>query len=1258
MNKFFSRIILVSGLALGSISVWAQQSAVITMDFDAAATEDGFIYKKIKLQRSSIPHITLENIRTAKAVLPAGSGNALPNSFEPDVAVAIERKVPYAILKFPRQARINNEIVTLESADIKYTEEPAGSRDVRQRPTFADNSVLATGTWYKIAVKNRGVQKLDYNFFSTLGINMSQMNPANIRIYGNGGKMMSEKAGSSDNYDDLNENAIWVSTTGSAFTSGDYVLFYADGPTKWSYESTSNTFVHTSNIYEDYSYYFVNVDMGPGKRIGTLSPSATPVATVTDFDNYWLQDRDSFSASALGRVWWDKLFFTNVPSSLTQSIAATLYEPAGDVFYKTLVGHENTGPGMFTLRLNNANINDRSLNALTSEYQYYTDGTLTGTVTPASANLNFQYTYSSGTTGKAFVDYLQLNYKSRLRFNGTQLNFRNLSVANLGLNNFVRYTLDNVSGNVTVWDITDPFNIVQVNGTASGGQYTFLAEGNMLREFIAFNGSSYHTPVASGRVDNQNLHGIGYRDLLIITHPSLLGSAREFADYKKSAFGQSVEVVTVNQIYNEFSSGGQDIVGIRNFIKMFYDRATSEAEIPKGFLLYGNGSYDFKDRIGNNTNFVPAFQSVESSSNDYAFTSDDFYALLDDGEDINSRNSLSLPILDVSVGRLPVNNEEEGRILLDKYRKYHNPESFGPWKNNITFVADDKDLGFANPTGGMNHLDDCEYANSYFLNNNLNYSLHKIYADAYSKKQTSSGSRFPDVNKAINDQIFAGTLYMSYSGHGSPQRWAHEAILTAADYDRWNNISKLPLLFTGTCDFSRFDQPGIRSAGVQLLKKANGGAIALISTTQIVYSTGNKLISKSLVDHLFTRGQDGRYSTIGDAFRLAKNENPNSISNSFRYALLGDPTMHLQIPVNKVITDRIYNVSTGTEVETDTMSALGKYIIEGHIADWEDNDLSSFNGTVYISIYDKAVNLQTLPNEKMPTPYFTVQNNVLARVIATVTNGKFKTQFLLPKDIIYDFGSGKIGYYAHSDREEAKGFDTSFVIGGLDPNAQDNDGTGPVVKPFIDNNKFRNGGVVGANPMLYVELYDDNGINVSGSSLGHDLVAILDEDESNPYVMNSYYNTYPNDYQNGYVNFQFYHLPEGKHTVKVRAWDIFNNSGEGTVTFEVINPDKGFIGEIFNYPNPFSQTTHFVIQHNQEGKELDIQIRIYSPSGRLVGYAERNTLAEGNRTEISWDATTVDGRPLEAGIYFYRVDIHTEDGKSAHANQKLVYLPQ
>lgn len=1254
MKNIFNNILIIAGLICTHPLAQAQQTNVVTFEFEHAGNDENYYIEKIQLEHNAIPQIELTNIQTSNTTLAATT--VLPNSFEPDITLAVGRKIPYAVLRFPKYAKIDNQIQELSAVDLKYTETP--NNTPQRRPTYADNSVLNSGTWYKIAVNNRGIYKLDHAFLSSLGINPNQINPNNIRIYGNGGYAMSEEVGNSDNLDDLSENAIFVSTTGSTFGNNDYILFYANGPLKWTYNPTSSEFDHRSNAYEDYSYYFINFDLGPGKRIGSISPNATPTVTVTDFDNYWLSDVDSFSVSNLGKVWWHKLFNTNSSNTLSQSLTTTLYEPAGSVSYETNIGHSNSAIGSFTLTANNNNLFSASLIPLSSEYVYYVATTQNGVFAPGSANVSFTYSYSSSATGKGMMDYLKLNYTSNLKFNGGQLQFRKVSTANLGLNNFAQYRLSNAGSNIQVWDITDPFNTTKIEGTLSGNQYSILAEGNILREFIAFDGSSYLTPAFIETVANQDLHALGYNDLIIITNPDLLNSAEEFANYKRNTFGQSVKVVSTKQIYNEFSSGGQDVVGIRNFIKMFYDRATTADEIPKGFLLYGNASFDFKDRVNNNTNIVPTYQSSASNSNYVAFATDDFFALLDDGENITYESSFNIPILDANIGRLPVNDINEANEYLEKYKTYHSKSSFGPWKNNVSFVADNKDYGSASfPATGMNHLSDCEYANGVFFTENRNFNVHKIYADAYSKEQTSSGTRFPEVNKAINNEILNGTLYMTYNGHGSPQRWAHEAILTTTDFAKWNNLNKLPVIFTGTCDFSRFDNPEEVSSGVKLLKKSNGGAIAMVSTTQIVYQTGNRNMSKSMVEHLFTRNNDGSYNSLGESFRQAKNDNVGSISNSLRFALLGDPTMHLQIPVNQVVTDKITNISTETGIETDTLSALGKYELEGHIQDWDQTLLNNFNGTVYITVYDKAVNLQTLPNETQPTPQYIAQNSALARIIATVENGKFKTQFLIPKDMIYDFGQGKISYYAHSDTEDAKGYDTTFVLGGLDPNAQSNDGAGPIVKPYIDNNKFKEGSVVGSNPLLYVELYDDNGINVSGSSLGHDLVAILDEDESTPFIMNSYYNTYPNDYQNGYVNFQLYNLPEGKHTIKVRAWDIFNNSGEGTVTFEVVNPDKGFIGEVYNYPNPFNSTTNFVVQHNQEGSNLDIKITIYSPQGRMVGYVEKQTLATGNRTEVTWDATTVDGRPLEAGLYFYRLEIHTENGKSAYANQKLVYLP-
>lgn len=1230
----------------------AQTSSIHTITLDQEQIVGNNIYKKIPLQSGHTPIVHIQNIATTPAAATSGTAQ---NSFEPDVVVVTERKKHFAILKIPVFVTQQGQVKKLQSIDIQIDE--IDGDNTRQRTNFVANSVLSSGNWYKIAVPKRGVFKIDYAMLSSMGINPAQINAAHIRLYGNGGKMMSEKVGDTDNYDDLVENAIFVSASGASFGNDDYILFYADGPEKWTYEASLDKFNHSNNIYEEESYYFINVDIGPGKRIGAINNLSQPTTlTVNDFDNYWVSDVDSFTPSSLGRIWWDKRFNSNNSSSLVQSVSANLYAPKGSVYYETRIGHNSANEGNFSLNINGGNANGVRLYAIRDYYTYFEDEILSAEV-PFTPTMNFEYRYIPSGNGVGFMDYLLLNYKSHLNYNNQQLNFRNKDAANLGLNQYVKYELGNASDAI-VWDVTDMFHPVKMDGTVSAGTFQFQALGNEMKEFVAFNMTTIGTPRVVGPVANQNLHALGYADLIIITHPNFITQAETFAAYKRSQFGQQVTVVNVEEIYNEFSSGSKDISAIRNFIKMFYDRANSEDEIPDGVLFYGNASYDFKDRIPNNTNFVPSYQSPASGRNPEAFTSDDFFGILDDGEDMNVTSSLigtNATMLDIAIGRLPINTPEEANVLLDKYKNYHSSASFGPWKNTVAYVADDRD-----PNNGMNHLNDCEQANDKILTDYRVNNLYKIYADAYRKQQTSSGTRFPQVNKAINDQIFNGTLYLSYSGHGSPERWADESILSSNDFNRWNNIDKLPFIFTGTCDFSRFDNPLVNAAGVQLLKRKTGGAIALLSTTQIVYSSANTNYSKHVVDNLFTTDVDGNYRTIGEVVRISKNQTQSSfeIRNNFNYSLLGDPTMYLGIPKLQVKTDEIKNITTGQAITTDTLSALGRYEINGHIADKNGNELSNFNGTVFITIFDKPVILQTIPSDRNPTPQYKAQNNTLTKISGTVTNGKFSVPFIVPKDILFDYGLGKISYYAHSDQDEAKGFDTTFTIGGFDPNAEAEDNDAPIVKAYIDDDKFKNGSIVGANPRLYATFSDDNGINISGSSLGHDLVAILDGDESAPYVMNSYYDTELNDFTKGHLYFPFYNLPEGKHTIKVRAWDVYNNSGEGEVTFEVKNPDKGFIGEIYSYPNPFSTTTNIVVQHNQEGKSLHFRIRIFDPSGRMVGYTEKEILADGNRTIIPWDGTTLNGQQLKQGLYFYNVEITTEDGKSASANQKLVYLPQ
>ncbi len=700
--------------------------------------------------------------------------------------------------------------------------------------------------------------------------------------------------------------------------------------------------------------------------------------------------------------------------------------------------------------------------------------------------------------------------------------------------------------------------------------------------------------------------------------------------------------MTIDKIYNEFSSGSPDIGGIRNFIKMFYDKADNERDRIKNVLMLGAASFDYKDRIPVNSNIVPTFETTESIVTNRAYSSDDYFALLDEGELVTEQHNL-----DIGIGRIPAYNLADAHGAVQKIKNYASSNSFGPWKNVVTYVADDAE-------DYMNHLDDCETVNGFFQEEDKLYNLQKIYSDTYPITPSPGGNRYPAVNKGINDQIYNGTFLMSYSGHGSPSRWSHEAILTEDDYGSWTNANKLPIMVTATCDFGRFDDPTEHSAGAKLMLNPKGGSIAMITTTQVVYPGPNTGLNKAYVKKQFLTDTEGKMLTLGEALAAAKNSFGGG-DNDRKFVVLGDPALRPQIPVHRVKTLQLSMLSEDNQLTTDTIKALGRYVLEGAITDKNDVPLTDFNGEVYITIYDKIRTIQTVNQHPKTTASYQLQTNIVARIKAAVENGHFEARFIAPKDIIYDYGLGKISYYAHSDLTDAAGLDTTLTVGGLNPDAID-DNNGPVVEAFIDNEKFRDGGVTGPNPLLYVKLFDDNGINVSGTSVGHDLIAILDDNVQQPYVMNNFYQSEKDDYRKGFVNFPLANLPDGMHTIRVKAWDVYNNSGEGTVTFEVKNKEKGFISDLYNYPNPVRDITHIVFQHNQEKEEMEATLRLFAADGRLVRTIQQTIQPEGNRSEMIWDGKDDRGAPLFPGMYFYKLHLKTTKGIKATAYQKLVLL--
>lgn len=1242
-------IIFITTFLLLSISLWAQSPITRTEQIKDINIQmihaDGYFYKEFPIRSSNA---TAKIIATDWKANTTGTVLNLPKTDAIEIRISYERKVPKLVVKIPAVKLDASIQEYLSGVRISITDPIAPT--TAAKPTYPSHSVLASGDWYKIAITQRGIHKIDAAFLNSMGINTSSLNPANIRIYGNGGQVLSEIPDDTAP-SDLIENAIYVSASGATFGSSDYVLFYADGLTKWTYTG-SEKFKHTPNYFSDIAYYFINIDKGPGKRIPTINETGTAVHTFSTFDDYTVIDNDSFYYSSAGKIWFSNRMLSHATSTLTQNVTLQLTDPVGPATIAYQFGSTvPTGGSNISLKLNSNPLG--SLNFLgfaNYDEVKILDGS--GTATLTDKNLNFQFKFTPSGTGTGVLDYIRVNALSNINFTGkSQMNFRNNSTSSY-IDQLVAYQMSNAGSAYTVWDISNPLAPKKVSLSHSGSNSSFKHTATRTNEFIGFNGSSFFTPSLVGKIANQDLHALTPKPLIIITPDSFISIARGIAQMHEDLEGFQSIIVTPAQIYNEFSSGSQDVAAIRNFIRMFYDRAGSPDALPENVLLLGAASYDYKDRVPNNTNFVPIYQSYNSANFgggvNSSFSTDDYYALLDSAE------ALRMSVFskyDIGIGRIPIVTVSQGNKIVSKIKNYLSANSFGPWKNNALFLADDGDISnFAN--------DNDKIVNSIKINNPI-LNNSKLYADAYEKEPGASGDTYPKVSSELNSQMYQGNILLNYSGHGNPERLSHESILIKSQINSFTNIDRLPVVITATCDFGRYDNPNVESGGAMLFLKPDGGSIASVTTIQQVFPLQSTALISKYIPYQFKKQADGTIHSMGKALMLAKNDYDGSTNDNIKFVLLGDPALKLAIPRLDVQTDSLKTFINATELAiSDTLSALGSYILYGSVTNNDGSIRSDFNGTVYVSIYDKPQYNEVLPTSDFYSTYkkFQTQTSIIYRGQVIANNGQFEIKLIIPKDMNYEFGNGKISYYAHDTENDGAGYDESITVGGFAA-YQITDNEPPVVTVFIDDEKYRDGGVTGPDPLLFVKLSDDNGINVSGSSVGHDMIAILDGDLANPYVLNNYYFTNPGDITKGTVHFPLSKLSVGMHEIEVRAWDMMNNPGSGKVRFEVKNKDEGFISEAYNYPNPMYQSyTNFVIQHNLKNVKVEVSIQIFDNSGSNVKTISQTLQPDVNRLEINWNARNENGLELPAGLYHYRVVMRTENKSDVTAYNKLVIV--
>lgn len=1135
--------------------------------------------------------------------------------------------------------------------------------------TYASSSVLSSGDWYKIGLTRDGVYKLDYTFFKNTGIDIKLVNPHTIRLFGNGGGML-PYSNSASRTDDLAENAIYVSGANDGrFDSTDYVLFYGKGPNKWTKDPGSCLgYSSQTHIYCDTAYYFINVNDGIGKRISTqASLTETPTFTVTEFDDFQFHELDNTNLIKSGREFYGE--FYDVTTNYQFDYIFPNLVTSTPVFLKTSVVARCVGcPSSFTVSASSTDLNQTIPIAAASSI-YYADyvlpGNYCGSFNASSNTIPLSVKYNKINDGIGYLNYIELKARRELKMSGLQMPFKDLLSAQPGA--IAEYQIGDINSSYTVWDVTDLNNVKNQEGTLNGNQFSFITATDSIHDFIIFfNTDGFLTPTFCEKIQNQNLHALSAADMIIVTPPLFLQQANLLADLHREKDSLSISVVTTKQIYNEFSSGSVDVTAIKDFVKMIYDRSLSGTTPLKYLLLFGDGSYDNKSVTPSNTNFIPTYESSNSTSPTVSYVSEDYFGLLDDTEADNVAD-----VIDIGIGRLPVKNAKEADDIVAKIKRYLYPSSYfdlqpnlpssqaqssllnpglGDWRNVVCFVADDQDQG--------THQSQAENIAKLVDTTYQIVNIDKIYLDAYKQVVAAGGQSYPDVYDAINRRLDKGALIMNYTGHGGETGWTGEAVLNIPMVQNWKNNDRLPLFVTATCEFSRFDDPARTSAGELVLLNSEGGGIGLLTTTRLVYSTPNYFLNINFYKHVFDT-IDGNLGRLGDVVRLTKATSTPSVNNR-NFTLLGDPAIRLAYPKDKVITTSIN--SHPVESVTDTIKALSRVTIKGYVANANGSKKTSFNGVIYPSVFDKAATIMSLGNDKyntddpMPSLPFVLQKNILYKGKVSVVNGDFEFSFVVPKDISYNFGQGRVSYYAEDGKSDANGYEERLIIGGFDTNAP-TDNSGPEVKLYMNDEKFISGGLTNQTPSIYAVLYDLNGINTIGNGIGHDITAVIDDNTEKTLALNDYYQAELNSYQKGTVRYKLKDMAVGSHTVKFKAWDVYNNSSESQTEFIVAESAALALNHVLNYPNPFTSHTSFYFEHNKPSSFLQINIQIFTVSGKLIKNIEKTMFSNGYRSDgIDWDGKDDFGDKIGRGVYVYKIKVRSTDGTFAEKFEKLVLL--
>lgn len=1079
------------------------------------------------------------------------------------------------------------------------------------------SSVLATGDWWRIEVRNAGIYRLTAADVPQLvGVNTDL-----IGLYGGDGTLLpinnSELPG-----EDLRPIPIDIvdHNGNGTMDSGDEVIFYGEGTGVWRYQQSSHRWVYKQHTYATANYYYLTTSATNPARVPT-STTFTADTVMTDYTAVAHWENDLVNIFESGQVWMGEKFSTTVPSR-----SFTINMPASSSNLRLRYALSSVASVTCSFKMRCGQFNQTHYITASSPYL-----TVLETLSQGSTSLTFDLTYTPReSTANGYLDYIEVNGTTPLTFGGGQKLVRN----ERGMGHTVRYNASGIA-NARVWDVSNTGNVHAL--AIADGSWTDTV--NSGKTYALFDGSNYLSPSSIAQIANQNLHGMGAKDYIVVCHPTLLPQAERLATLHAIIDNMETAVITDQQVYDEFSSGKQDPMAIRAMLRHLRESHPDHA--PRYLVLMGKASYDPRDILGysadNGITHLVTYQTPTSFDDEgYSMCSDDMLGYLDEWE-----NGGPTQTLDISIGRLPAKNLAEATLMVDKIEAYmmrrdlsdSTSENQGDWRNYVALLADDADPSHP---GDTVFAHSSEYAASRIKQTYPNINIDRLYADAYHQQSGAIGSFYPDLNNALRQRMNYGCLLLNYIGHGSARYIGTERYIEPSDIAAYNNHDRLPLVVTSTCSYGRHDSP-TELCGAELFMLSPNGAIGVVSATRKVSH-----IQRFNTD-VMLYALDTAYG-IGDALRIAKNN--TSVSMSF--SLTGDPALRLSIPRNEVVVTEINHRPVVDGVD-DTATVLSEVTISGEIHGPNGELLEDFNGQIFPIVFDREMRSHTLANDNPGTEVsFMQQKSMLYKGTEAVNGGRFEYSFIVPRDVAYQYDYGKLSHYARSVGDDAAGSYNRILFGGFDENAVIGDAC-PTIRLFMGDTNFRDGGLTDAEPTLIALLSDSVGINAVGSGLGHDITAVIDNNPGSLIVLGDMYEPNIGDSRSGTVRYTLTGLTPGLHTLTLKAWNIWGNSSSADISFRVASADTLEVSSLSVYPNPATTQARFHYETNSTAKIVSAELQIYSTSGAHITTITP-TISAGSYVvgPVIWNLQGV-----KPGIYMARMLITTADGDRRQSTAKV-----